>query len=90
MTKHCAPKRWKNVRPTAKALADRPPLSRRFYAGLILTATGQTYRNNAFGDPGNQVMMLRLRDDLLTLLLATVDGTLTRFRCWRDEFALKW
>ena len=33
--------------------------------------------------------MLRLRDDLLTLLLATVDGTLDKVSVrWRNEFAL--
>src|SRR5436190_22027232 len=34
-------------------------------------------------------MMLSLRDDLLTLLLATADGTLDKVSVrWRDDFAL--
>jgi phosphoribosylamine--glycine ligase len=61
------------------------------YAGLILTKGGPKLieYNARFGDPETQVLMLRLRDDLLTLLLATVDGTLDQVSVrWRNEFAL--
>ena len=61
------------------------------YAGLILTKDGPKLieYNARFGDPETQVLMLRLRDDLLTLLLATVDGTLDKVSVrWRNEFAL--
>jgi phosphoribosylamine--glycine ligase len=45
--------------------------------------------NVRFGDPECQVLMLRLKSDLLAALLATADGVLDRFDLrWRDEVAL--
>jgi phosphoribosylamine---glycine ligase len=45
--------------------------------------------NVRFGDPECQVLMLRLKDDLLTLLLSVVDGTLDKMSVrWRNEAAL--
>jgi phosphoribosylamine--glycine ligase len=61
------------------------------YAGLILTRDGPKLieYNVRFGDPECQVLMLRLKDDLLTLLLATCDGTLDKVSVrWRDEHAI--
>ena len=82
----------KIVTPTVKALADMGhPYVGVLYAGLILTKDGPKLieYNARFGDPETQVLVLRLRDDLLTLLLATVDGTLDKVSVrWRDEFAL--
>jgi phosphoribosylamine---glycine ligase len=80
------------VKPTVKALADMGhPYVGVLYAGLILTKDGPKLieYNARFGDPETQVLVMRLRDDLLTLLLATVDGTLDKVSVrWRDEFAL--
>ena len=80
------------VRPTVKALADMGhPYVGVLYAGLILTKDGPKLieYNARFGDPETQVLVMRLRDDLLTLLLATVDGTLDKVSVrWRDDFAL--
>jgi len=88
----CAEALEKIVRPTVKALADMGhPYVGVLYAGLILTKDGPKLieYNARFGDPETQVMMLRLRDDLLTLLLATADGTLDKVSVrWRDDFAL--
>ena len=88
----CAEALEKIVKPTVKALADMGhPYVGVLYAGLILTKDGPKLieYNARFGDPETQVMMLRLRDDLLTLLLATVDGTLDKVSVrWRDDFAL--
>ena len=82
----------KIVTPTVKALADMGhPYVGVLYAGLILTKDGPKLieYNARFGDPETQVLVLRLRDDLLTLLLATVDGTLDQVSVrWRNEFAL--
>ena len=82
----------KIVKPAVKALADMGhPYVGVLYAGLILTKDGPKLieYNARFGDPETQVLMLRLRDDLLTLLLATVDGTLDKISVrWRSEFAL--
>jgi phosphoribosylamine--glycine ligase len=45
--------------------------------------------NVRFGDPECQVLMPRLKDDLLTLMLAACDGTLGKMSVrWRDEVAI--
>ncbi len=88
----CAEVLEKIVRPTVRALADMGhPYVGVLYAGLILTKDGPKLieYNARFGDPETQVLMLRLRDDILTLMLATVDGTLDKVSArWREEFAL--
>jgi phosphoribosylamine--glycine ligase len=88
----CSEALEKIVKPTVKALADMGhPYVGVLYAGLILTKEGPKLieYNARFGDPETQVLMLRLRDDLLTLLLATVDGTLDKVSVrWRSDFAL--
>jgi phosphoribosylamine--glycine ligase len=88
----CAEALEKIVKPTVKALADMGhPYVGVLYAGLILTKDGPKLieYNARFGDPETQVLVMRLRDDLLTLLLATIDGTLDKLSVrWRDDFAL--
>ena len=88
----CAEALEKIVKPTVAALRDMGhPYVGVLYAGLILTKDGPKLieYNARFGDPETQVLMLLLRDDLLTLLLATVDGTLDKVSVrWRNEFAL--
>jgi phosphoribosylamine---glycine ligase len=88
----CSEALEKIVRPTIRALAEMGhPYVGVLYAGLILTRDGPKLieYNARFGDPETQVLMLRLRDDLLTLLLATVDGTLDKISArWSDDFAL--
>jgi phosphoribosylamine--glycine ligase len=80
------------VRPTARAMARAgTPYRGVLYAGLILTRAGPKLieYNVRFGDPECQVLMPRLKDDLLTLLLATCDGTLDKISVrWREEHAL--
>jgi phosphoribosylamine--glycine ligase len=80
------------VHPTVAALARRGIRYRGvLYAGLMLTAEGPKLieYNVRFGDPECQVLMMRLKDDLLTLLKATVDGVLDQVSVrWRDEAAL--
>jgi phosphoribosylamine--glycine ligase len=45
--------------------------------------------NARFGDPECQVLMLRLKDDLLTILNAAVDGVLHKISVrWRDDAAI--
>ncbi|MFO1123303.1 MAG: phosphoribosylamine--glycine ligase [Hyphomicrobiales bacterium] len=88
----CAEALDRIVRPTIKALAEMGhPYVGVLYAGLILTRDGPKLieYNARFGDPECQVMMMRLKDDLVTLLLACCDGTLDRMSVrWRDETAL--
>ena len=59
------------------------------YLGLMITKAGPKLveYNARFGDPECQVLMPRLKSDLLTTLLATRDGKLTPLE-WRDEVAL--
>jgi phosphoribosylamine--glycine ligase len=80
------------VRPTARALARAgTPIRGVLYAGLMLTADGPKLieYNVRFGDPECQVLMPRLVDDLLVLMLATVEGTLDQVGVrWRPEAVL--
>jgi len=80
------------VRPTVDMLARRGiPYRGVLYAGLMLTPTGPKLieYNVRFGDPECQVLMVRLKDDLLTVLNAAVDGMLDQISVrWRDDPAL--
>jgi phosphoribosylamine--glycine ligase len=61
------------------------------FAGLMLTAEGPKLieYNTRFGDPETQVLLMRLKSDLLAALLATADGVLDSFDLrWSDEVAL--
>ncbi len=67
------------VEPTVRAMAAAGiPYSGVLYAGLMLTAEGPKLieYNARFGDPECQVLMLRLEEDLVTLLLAVAEGRL--------------
>jgi phosphoribosylamine--glycine ligase len=80
------------IRPTVAALARRgTPFQGVLFAGIMITADGpKIYEYNCrFGDPECQVLMMRLKSDLLTALLATVEGALaTVDLTWREEAAL--
>jgi len=61
------------------------------FAGLMLTAAGPQLieYNTRFGDPECQVLMMRLKSDILPALIAARDGALKDFDLrWRDETAL--
>jgi phosphoribosylamine---glycine ligase len=61
------------------------------YAGLMLTAAGPRVLefNCRFGDPETQPLMMRLRSDLLEVMLAVIDGTLDRVQLnWDPRPAL--
>ena len=80
------------VKPTVQALADMGhPYTGVLYAGLILTQDGPKLieYNARFGDPETQVMMLRLKSDLLPLLMATANASLSAMTAaWSKEPAL--
>jgi phosphoribosylamine---glycine ligase len=80
------------IRPTAREMARRgTPCSGVLFAGLMLTKTGPKLieYNARFGDPECQVLMLRLKSDLLSLLLACARGTLAHVKPeWFPEPAL--
>jgi phosphoribosylamine--glycine ligase len=78
--------------PTVRGLAARgTPYQGVLYAGLMLTVDGPKLveYNARFGDPETQVLMLRMKSDLLPLLHATATGTLAGHDVsWKDQYAL--
>jgi phosphoribosylamine--glycine ligase len=80
------------VWPTVRGMAARgTPYKGALYVGLMITDTGPKVieYNVRFGDPECQVLMLRLKSDLLPALLATADGVLDKFDLrWHDDAAL--
>jgi phosphoribosylamine--glycine ligase len=61
------------------------------FAGLMIDENGPQLieYNTRFGDPECQVLMTRLKDDLLTIMNAAVDAQLSHLSVrWRDEAAL--
>ena len=88
----CAEALERIVKPTLMALRDMGhPYIGVLYAGLILTGDGPKLieYNARFGDPEAQVLMMRLKDDLVPLLLACCDGTLDKMSVrWLDDAAL--
>ena len=80
------------IMPTVKAMAERGmPFKGVLFAGLMISASGPKLIefNVRFGDPETQVLMMRLKSDLLAALLATVDGVLSDFDLrWSDDAAL--
>jgi len=80
------------VAPTMRGMAEiGAPFSGVLFAGLMITRDGPQLieYNTRFGDPECQVLMMRLKDDLLTLLDAAAEGQLAHMSVrWRDEAAL--
>lgn len=80
------------VNPTLAGMAEiGMPFSGVLFVGLMMTKDGPKLieYNVRFGDPECQVLMMRLKDDLLVLLNAAVDGQLAHMSArWRDEAAL--
>ena len=61
------------------------------YAGLMITAEGPKLieYNVRFGDPECQVLMLRLKSDLVPVLKAVAAGDLSQARAeWAEDVAL--
>ncbi len=80
------------ILPTVAAMAAAgTPFRGVLFAGLMITEKGPQLieYNVRFGDPECQVMMMRLRDDVVTLLLASADGQLDHVSArWTDDAAL--
>jgi phosphoribosylamine--glycine ligase len=80
------------IEPTIAGMADSGhPFTGVLFAGLMITAKGPELieYNVRFGDPECQVLMMRLKSDLLPLLYAAATGTLANVSAdWRDEVAL--
>jgi phosphoribosylamine--glycine ligase len=84
--------RGRIIEPTVEAMArEGRPFKGVLYAGLMLTADGPKLieYNVRFGDPECQVLLPRLKSDLLPALIAARDGVLGDFDLrWRDEAAV--
>ncbi len=80
------------IEPTVRAMAARGmPYKGVLYAGLMITADGPKLieYNARFGDPEAQVLMMRLKSDLVEALLAVAQKTLSNVRLtWYAEVAL--
>ena len=80
------------IKPTVAAMKEMgSPFKGVLFAGLMITAQGPKLieYNTRFGDPECQVMMLRLRSDLVPALIASRDGQLKNFDLrWDDKAAL--
>jgi phosphoribosylamine--glycine ligase len=80
------------IGPTVRGMAARgSPFKGVLYLGVMITKDGPKLfeYNVRFGDPECQVLMMRLKSDLLAALIATVDGVLGTFDLrWREDAAL--
>ncbi|MDB5735154.1 MAG: phosphoribosylamine--glycine ligase [Alphaproteobacteria bacterium] len=80
------------IKPTVAAFAAKGlPYMGVLYLGLMITKAGPKLveYNARFGDPECQVLMPRLKSDLLAALLAARNGTLDKLNLeWREDVAL--
>ncbi|GAA4869479.1 phosphoribosylamine--glycine ligase [Paenibacillus vulneris] len=80
------------IKPTAAAMvSEGRPFRGVLFAGLMITPQGpKTIEFNArFGDPETQVVLPRLKTDLLDIFLAAVNGHLEQMDIqWSDEAAV--
>ncbi len=77
------------LEPAVRAMAEEGAVYKGvLYAGLIATSEGLKVLefNARFGDPETQVMIPRLKTDLVDIMLAIIDGTLDKMKIeWSDE-----
>ena len=80
------------VAPTLKVMGERgTPFQGVLFLGLMLTQQGPKLLeyNVRFGDPETQVVMKRLKSDLLPILWACTEGRLSEVELeWKDEVAV--
>ena len=80
------------VLPTVRAMkADGIPFKGVLYAGLMIGRNGPKLieYNCRFGDPETQVLMVRLKSDIVPALIACADGSLKHLTLrWSDDAAL--
>ncbi|MBB3568215.1 phosphoribosylamine--glycine ligase [Rhizobium sp. BK491] len=80
------------IEPTMRGMAENGhAFSGVFFAGLMITAKGPELieYNVRFGDPECQVLMMRLKSDLLPMLYACANGTLDQVTAeWSEDPAL--
>lgn len=80
------------IDPTMRGMAEMGhPFQGVFFAGLMITEKGPELieYNVRFGDPECQVLMMRLKSDLLPILYASATGTLDQMTAeWSEDPAL--
>jgi phosphoribosylamine--glycine ligase len=80
------------IMPTVHGMAaEGHPFKGVLFAGLMISKNGpKTLEFNVrFGDPECEVLMMRLKSDLLPALIAAADGQLANFDLrWHDDAAL--
>lgn len=80
------------INPTLAAMAaEGAPFQGVLFAGLMITGSGPQLieYNVRFGDPECQVLMMRLKDDIVTIMLAACSGSLDKISVrWHDTTAL--
>ncbi len=80
------------IRPTVKAMAEeRRPFKGVLYFGLMLTPQGPKVLeyNARFGDPETQVVLPRLKTDIVDIFEAVIDGRLDEINvAWEDNAAV--
>lgn len=80
------------IKPTVAAMSERGhPYKGVLYAGLMITEKGPELieYNARFGDPECQVLMMRLKSDLVPALIATATGNLNDIQLeWHENPAL--
>lgn len=80
------------IEPTMRGMASiGAPFTGVLYAGLMIDESGPKLieYNVRFGDPECQVLMMRLKDDILVLLKAAAEGELAHVSArWKDDAAL--
>jgi len=82
----------KIIKPTLKAMKDLGcPYTGVLYAGLMITKEGPKLieYNVRFGDPECQVILPRLKSDILSLIISSCKNSLSKEKIqWDDRFAL--
>lgn len=80
------------IEPTVRGMGEEDcPYVGVLYAGLMITSDGPELieYNCRFGDPECQVLMMRLRSDIVSLMVAVADGALAETTVvWSDECAM--
>ena len=80
------------LKPTVKGLqSERREYKGVLYAGLVLTKEGPKVLefNARFGDPETQVVLPRLKTDLVDILNAVIEGSLHKINIeWNNNFAV--
>lgn len=88
----CARAMTEIIEPTVRGMAaEGMPFKGVLYAGLMMTANGPKLieYNIRFGDPECQVLMARMKSDLLLPIIACMDGVLKNVDLrWHDDPAM--